>query len=222
MNNSTYVEDMEELKFCKSKFIYLEGHRFTRDERTQYYRCDALRKRLHQYVWEKRNGKVKDGYHVHHIDHNKGNNHISNLVALCGSKHLSLHGDLYAEENYDDMIRNLNDNARPAANEWHGSDEGLKFHKEHYQKYKHKLHEKVDLTCEQCKSEFKNIKNTRFCSNKCKSKWRREGGIDDIVRVCVTCCKEFGINKYSETVNCSRSCANTFKAKIKKEKASSS
>ena len=60
-----------------------------------YYRCgfyfQRKGRRLHRAVWEKYNGKVPDGYHVHHIDGDRSNNNIENLALMEGHDHLSEH-----------------------------------------------------------------------------------------------------------------------------------
>lgn len=42
---------------------------------------------LHRYVWEKNNGPIPPGYHIHHKDGNKLNSEISNLECLSASNH---------------------------------------------------------------------------------------------------------------------------------------
>lgn len=61
-----------------------------------------------------------------------------------------------------------------------------------------------------CGKKFEGTANgvNRFCSNKCKSKFRRDSGIDDEYRICKVCGKKFKTNKYSKAKTCSRSCAN--------------
>lgn len=81
-------------------------------------------------------------------------------------------------------------------------------HKQHYQKMKHLLHAKHKIVCDQCGIEYYAEKG-RFCSNACKSKWRRNNGLDNVMRKCVVCGSEFVTNKYSDTVTCSRSCGRT-------------
>lgn len=206
---------MEELKECDSKFIYLDGYKFTRDERTGYYRCDALRKRLHQYVWERNNGKIKENQHIHHIDGNKKNNHISNLQKLSASEHMILHGEELTEEERSSRRDNLNVNARPMANEWHSSVEGRKWHKHQYELTKDKLHEKHVKECEQCGETFENIKRSKFCSNKCKSEWRRKQGLDNIEKECEFCGNKYITNKYYKSKTCSRSCSNRNRKRLK-------
>lgn len=46
---------------------------------------------LHQDVWESVNGLVPSGYVIHHIDHNKENNSIENLILLTQKEHSRLH-----------------------------------------------------------------------------------------------------------------------------------
>ena len=74
-----------------------------------------------------------------------------------------------------------------------------------------------EFECEYCKKKYKAINNNtnRFCSNKCKSAWRRKSGIDDVEKVCEICGSKFKTNKYSKTKTCSRSCANRLKSKLK-------
>ena len=48
-------------------------------------------KHLHRYIWEKYNGKIPEGYVVHHKDHNKSNNNISNLEMISDLEHRHEH-----------------------------------------------------------------------------------------------------------------------------------
>lgn len=191
------------------KYQYFDGLKFTRDEKTGYYLNSTIRKRLHRYVWEYYNGEIPEGYHIHHINKDKSNNDISNLQLIKGEDHVTFHGLERGETQYDAIIENLNKNARPKANEWHGSEEGHLWHKKQYNKHLKKwIDKRVKQICEQCGNEFETIDNkkARFCSNKCKSKWRRESGIDDVKRECNYCGSEFTVNKYYKTKYCSKSC----------------
>jgi hypothetical protein len=56
------------------------------------------RQRLHRAVWESANGPVPEGYVIHHIDGNKGNNALENLEMVTKYEHTRIHaerGDLY-------------------------------------------------------------------------------------------------------------------------------
>lgn len=62
---------------------------------TEYYRIQIRGKRMpyHVYIWLKKNkmDKIPEGYCVHHIDFNKKNNNISNLMLIKWGKHIALH-----------------------------------------------------------------------------------------------------------------------------------
>lgn len=45
----------------------------------------------HRLVWIKNNGKIPIGMVVHHIDGDKGNNNIQNLMLMSRSDHASFH-----------------------------------------------------------------------------------------------------------------------------------
>ena len=201
------------------KVAYFNGYRFLKDARTGYYlstkMIDGKRMRLHRYVWETFNGEVPDGYHVHHIDGNKGHNDIENLTLIKSSEHAQLHGQLLSNDpvTVKKRIDNLTNNARPKATEWHKSEVGRKWHKEHYEEFKAALYQKVTKVCEQCGKEYEGTpgKGQRFCSNACKSAWRRKMGIDNEERFCEVCGKSFTANKYAKTRFCSPECARQYK-----------
>lgn len=199
------------------KFQYFNGIKFTRDDKTGYYLNSTIRMRIHRYVWEFYNGPIPDGYCVHHIDHDKGNNNIENLSLMKRDDHTSMHGYERAETSYDEMIRNLDENARPKASEWHGSKAGIEWHSKHGKEVAESLVPQI-CKCNQCGKEYLNKRPwlSKFCSNACKSANRRESRIDNETRTCTVCDKEFSVNKYSKTLTCSRSCANKYKAKARR------
>lgn len=192
------------------KYQYFNGIKFTRDEKTGYYLNSSIRKRIHRYVWEYYHGEIPEGYQIHHKDKDKSNNDISNLELIPFSAHAKLHSKERAESRHDEIVENLTANALPVAVEWHKSKAGKQWHKEHYHNMRHKLHQEEKMVCEMCGIEYlgKVSAENRFCSNKCKSKWRRESGVDDEQRICVVCGSEFTTNKYKKVSTCSRACAN--------------
>lgn len=166
-------------------------------------------KRLHIYVWEKYNGPVEKGYHVHHKDHNPNNNEIENLELVPASEHLSMHG----KEKSEQAARLVKEHAVPKAVEWHKSDDGSEWHKSHYQKtLAHKWSEKVEKTCIVCGRQFETSvltsNRSKFCSNACKSKYRRDMKLDNIEKRCEYCGKLFWSNKYEKHRFCSTECRN--------------
>ena len=109
------------------RWIEFDGVKYYPDRRGYWLgHVDGSPKRLHISVWEKHNGSVPIGYHVHHIDHDTNNNAISNLVLMPKGEHLSYHGNL---QNIEKLRKNMEENARPAASEWHKSEEGRAWHK---------------------------------------------------------------------------------------------
>lgn len=192
-----------------NKYQYVDNIKFTRDEKTGYYLNSTLRKRIHRYVWEKYHGEIPDGYEIHHIDHDKSNNDISNLKLMKSEEHESLHGRITGMVN---VMNGHLDDIRPLTKKWHRSEEGRAWHKRHYEKTKDKLLEEKEYICEQCGKKYKASKKStnRFCSNACKSAWRRASGLDDEERECIICGKKFTINKYRKTKTCSRSCASKY------------
>lgn len=192
------------------KYQYFNGVKFTRDEKTGYYLNSTIRKRMHRYVWEFYNGEIPEGYQIHHKDKDKSNNDISNLELIPFSEHAKMHSKERAETRHNEIIENLKENAIPKAVEWHKSEDGRKWHKAHYENMKENLHSEEKMICEMCGVEYigKVSAENRFCSNKCKSAWRRKSGIDNEIRICAFCGAEFITNKYSKTETCGRKCAN--------------
>lgn len=57
-----------------------------------HYWSQRVGKFIHRAVWEAANGPIPQGYIVHHIDHDKSNNSIENLMLMTNSEHVSYHG----------------------------------------------------------------------------------------------------------------------------------
>lgn len=203
------------------KYQWFNGYRFTRDDDTGYYLNSTLRMRMHRYVWEFHNGKIPRGCEVHHIDGDKANNAIENLQLMTRSDHAKLHAKNLTDEQRSRLRANLAERAMPKAREWHASEKGKDWHREHYRVMSDALHVKEKYRCDNCGREFEANKRTgnHFCCNACKSAWRRNSGIDDEARVCPICGSKFRANKYSKTVTCGRHCGAILTARKKKTKA---
>lgn len=188
-------------------YAYVDGYKFKKDKRKGYYLSSVnigkKRKYLHIYIWEKYNGRIPKGYEIHHIDHNKENNEINNLKMLLKSEHRKLHSKELTKEQKEKKIKNFNEKVRPKAIEWHKSDKAKEFHKNQYKNSLGKL--KLEkMICLNCNKEYYSINhnNNKFCSNNCKSAYRRKIGVDNVGRKCVRCGKEFKVNKYSSRKQC--------------------
>lgn len=190
------------IRWIKQKSGYYECARISGERKYKHW--------LHQYIYEKERGKIKKGHHVHHIDGNKNNNCIDNLELLTPSEHSKKHWAEMPKEKRDAWYKNqkkLLERIRP----------GYVWPKDPIKKEEFRLKlkkamqdmEKKVFICNQCGKEYlrKPIGVGRFCSNACKSAWRRDEGLDDEERKCIECGKIFFINKYKKTATCSRSCA---------------
>jgi hypothetical protein len=75
-------------------FILIDDLKFTIN-RDGYYECTTInRLMLHNYNWEKVNGKIPKGYELHHIDLNKLNNNVNNLLLVTPKEHAEIHSRL--------------------------------------------------------------------------------------------------------------------------------
>lgn len=187
-----------------TEVTFYRGRKFVRYPQSKYpsahyfrpSRNDGDRRALHQVVWEDANGPVPDGFELHHRDKNKVNNALENLQLVPRGHAGVLHPENIAA-------------AREAARIWHGSAEGLAWHSEHGAAT-WIGREGITKTCDHCGGEFSDInhrESNRFCSNKCKSAWRRAAGLDDEERICTICGARFHINRYESARTCSRQCA---------------
>lgn len=192
------------------KSIDYDGRHYTYDAKRGYY-CDHG-KYLHRAVWEHYHGKIPEGMVIHHIDHNRANNDISNLALLTEKDHRNIHSRELTDEQREARRRNMNERARPAAIAWHKSEAAKEFHR----KQAHYMWVKVKKICKQCGMEFEGAYCSKFCSNKCKSAWRRAAGLDNIIRTCPICGRDYKCNKYDKRETCSKSCANVLKWRKRK------
>lgn len=84
-----------------AEHIYYDGIRWRKEKHRDYYVATNPKittKRLHVYIWEQYNGPVPKGHVIHHLDENKRNNDISNLVCISRSDHMRYHGSHISEE----------------------------------------------------------------------------------------------------------------------------
>ena len=185
------------------------GKKFYQDKKTKYWiSCCYPRVRAHRWVWENHYGSILKGFHVHHKDENKSNNDIRNLSLLKASDHLSLHMQTQERKRFS---KDLCDKIRPLTKEWHGSDEGLKWHKKHgIDTWNNRI--SFSVKCSECSKSFDTkVFHHGFCSNSCKSRSRRKSGIDNEERICHICQNQFTVNKYAKSICCSKKCGGVFR-----------
>lgn len=168
--------------------------------------------RLHEEIWMAANGPIPDGHHIHHVDHDPLNNDPSNLACITSDEHKHHHANdpQVAARRLEDEWQEHLEQIRPLAAAWHSSPEGLKWHSEHGKK-SWEGREPKPAVCEQCGRVFESLMPGRFCSNACKSAWRRDSGLDNEERACELCGSPFTVNRYSRARFCSRSCGSKAK-----------
>jgi hypothetical protein len=172
------------------------------------YFIRASSKAMHRDIWEFYNGKRPIGFHVHHKDCNPWNNNINNLELKEGKTHSREHAKKRFLEN-PEWAKSFYTKGNKAANIWHGSEEGIQWHKEQAARFNFGKATYGEMKCQICNTVFikKNI-NTKFCSGTCKNKWRLLSGVDNISRTCKNCGNIFTVNKYCRTLCCSPICSN--------------
>jgi len=203
----------------KSETITFNGMKFYRYPDSgnlsdrKYFRAFPIRGNqcvyLHRAMWERENGNIPDGFDIHHIDGDHLNNTLGNFDCIPQTAHMSEHSKKwYADpENKKYVIQHLED-IRPMTKKWHASEEGIEWHREHAKTSINTIPDTLH-TCEFCGKKYMSpdLGHNRFCSNKCKSAYRRQSGTDNVDRICVVCGTTFKINKYYKTKTCSRSCS---------------
>ena len=87
--------------------------------------------RLHRDVWKYHNGPIPAGMHIHHIDGNTANNDISNLACVTSKQHWDEHrAEASKRSSRPEQLEHL-ERIRSQSVAWHGSPEGIAWHKEH-------------------------------------------------------------------------------------------
>ena len=130
-------------------------------------------KALHRQLWEDNFGKIPKGWVVHHKDHNPLNNDLPNLEIMPRGKHQSLH--CQTEERKEISRKALAKYARPNAILWHGSKEGRKWHKGHYEESLGKAQKNKHI-CFECHKQYLSTRKvrTKFCSDECGKIYRKK------------------------------------------------
>lgn len=189
------------------------GYTFRKGPKTGYFLCtkktDAgKRERLHVYVYRTEHNLpvIPAGYHVHHVDMDKNNNDVTNLILLSAAEHEHLHAENIDEDILQRKRENVTANAMPKARKWHSTPKGKEWHIEHGIEAfaNRKLNEYV---CDNCGKTFitrhvYSIKSHKFCCNACKAESRRKSGVDNVDRQCAICGQTFRCNKYSLVKRC--------------------
>jgi hypothetical protein len=107
---------------------FFNEFKFYLDKQTGYWiTTNCPKKRMHVVVWEFYNGKIPNGFHIHHRDGNKSNNEIFNLELISAREHISAH----MSKERRDKAREWAEKIRPLTKKWHASKDGHEWHKKH-------------------------------------------------------------------------------------------
>lgn len=185
--------------------ITYRGVVYTRSKGRPYYsapRGHDGESLLHRQIYADHHGPIPDGYLVHHADHDKSNNDPSNLVALTRKEHAAEHrnDELWSSDEWQAHLTEI----REKATEWHRSDEGRAWHREHGRKV-WEGRERFDKPCEHCGSVFPAAtRRARFCGRNCIAAARRRRV--RVVSECAECGKPFEQSEALRQVTCGPSC----------------
>jgi|GEM_PF-758225 len=178
-----------------------DGVTFTRNSEGHF----VQRNSIHRAVWIYYNGCIPEGdYHIHHIDRNKTNNNLENLMLLTNSEHKKLHLKIAKKTFKCEQCGKI----------FIASDVGTnKFCSAECREKNRNERDFIEKPCEYCGKKFLSIKryNIRFCSHSCSTKARyaddENVGNYYEIRTCKYCGKIFSVYKYDKTKYCSCSCA---------------
>ena len=122
-------------------------------------------KALHQEIWMSVNGPIPAGKEIHHTDGNPDNNSIENLECLTKQEHDERHSDSRSAKSV------ISEKARAAASEWHKSEAGREWHREHAKKIAKGI-QLVDVECDFCGVTYqtKAPHRAKFCSTRCRQR----------------------------------------------------
>ena len=136
---------------------------------------------LHRYIWEQHNGKIPEGYLVHHKDGNKTNNSLDNLELLERPDHQRLHV-LANPISHNGKGKKLSVETKlkmKAAKElYYKSHKGTMYGKKHSVETKRKMSETRKLL--PCPCSFRGHRHTEETKRKIKSTWQNKTTITGV------------------------------------------
>ena len=134
-----------------------------------YYMNDKIGY-LHRYIWEEYNGKIPEGYHIHHQDEDKSNNDISNLQCVTRSEHMKIHriGKKLTDETKQ-KLSDINLGNKRNLGKIHTDEAKFKMSESHLG-----IQKRIQYTnqCILCGEIFNTTsKSTKYCSKYCNNKY---------------------------------------------------
>lgn len=144
---------------------------------------------LHRYMYAREVGPIPAGMQVHHRNHDKRDNRISNFVLLGPGQHWHEH---HGERGPD----------------WHSKGGRATWDRAQYR----------DFTCQRCGGPFRSrgMAGARYCSGACRDAAAPSRAREE--RVCCVCGDSFECPARRPTRTCSRRCTAAYVAQIKRSR----
>lgn len=165
---------------------------------------------LHREIWKDHHGPIPDGYDIHHRDDDPLNNQIDNLAAITREEHRAIHAEALHERVTSAAHLAHLAAIRDKAAEWHRSEEGRAWHREHGRLA---MQQRISRAypCTKCGKTIESIGYGlkpgavgRFCSSRCSNSYHAAAGTFLKDRNCPICQRSFRSPAKRET--CSREC----------------
>ena len=124
--------------------------------------------RLHRRVWMDAHGPIPDGYHIHHVNHDRTDNRLANLELREAGDHIAHHGRILTPARLESLRR-----VAPALQEGNA-----RMTTEQRADAARRGWERVEshaVACEVCGREFHTAfpSRARFCGGTCRARARR-------------------------------------------------
>ena len=163
----------------------------------------AKSRQLHRVIFAYYYGDIPDGYVIHHVDHNKANNDISNLQCLTKGEHQTLHNNNAQNQQftckYCGKVIPFNKRGKKT----------FCSQKCHSAWYKENASVLEERKCKRCGKTFTAFpwQERQYCSKSCSAKahWLAEQARKSFA-VCPTCGKSFKKKRNTQQF-CSRKCS---------------
>ena len=177
----------------KEKIVIFNGKKYYLNKRGYYRRYDEHRKMflLHRDIWDFYNGPIPLKHDIHHVDFNKFNNDISNLICLSKHDHQKLHGQTEKRKLLGKMV-----------GEWgRGKPEPRSL-----------------KVCHWCGKEFSGVPCQIYGSHRCAWEWHNHNKPFKYKKICCICGREF-MTQHKVVTTCCNECTQKKKSILAKEYA---
>ena len=160
---------------------------------------------LHREIWKSQRGDIPEGMVGHHKDGNTLNNSIDNFEIMRRQDHQSMHAKAHFIAHPEFITLSLQ-RARDAASEWHGSPEGIEWHKQQFKKHP-PVKKRAEMPCKWCGIIFVGIiGESEYCTAACYQRMRHFTGKNNVEKICAGCGKIFISDICYKKKTCSRKC----------------